>query len=184
MRLSGFVVLIVIVLGNLGFWAAVNRPKTGLPWAGTINSVSFSPYRADDDPIAVREDPQLDEVKLPSRDDIDRDLELLSGKVASVRTYSQMEGLDAVPELAAKHGIKAIPGAWIDQRLAKNEAEIERLIRSARDNPSVDRVLVGNESVLTLRATPEELIRYIRRVRAALPARVRISTAEPGGGSN
>ncbi len=179
MRLSGFVVLIVIVLGNLGFWAAVNRPKTGLPWAGTINSVSFSPYRADDDPIAVREDPQLDEVKLPSRDDIDRDLELLSGKVASVRTYSQMEGLDAVPELAAKHGIKAIPGAWIDQRLAKNEAEIERLIRSARDNPSVDRVLVGNESVLTLRATPEELIRYIRRVRAALPARVRISTAEP-----
>jgi len=179
MRFSGFVVLVLIVLGNLGFWAAVNRPQSGLPWPGTIKSVSFSPYRADDDPIAVRENPLLDEIKLPNRASLDSDLALLAGKVESVRTYSEMEGLDQVPELAAKYGIEPIPGAWIDQRLAKNEVEIEKLIRVVRENPGVKRVIVGNESVLTGRASPQQLIRYIRRVKAAVPAGIQVSTAEP-----
>jgi exo-beta-1,3-glucanase (GH17 family)/cellulose synthase/poly-beta-1,6-N-acetylglucosamine synthase-like glycosyltransferase len=179
MRFSGFVVLILIVLGNLGFWAAVNRPQSGLPWSGTIKSVSFSPYRAGDDPIAVRDNPLLDEVKLPDRASLEADLKLLAGKVEAVRTYSQMEGLDQVPELAARYGIEAIPGAWIDQRLAKNEVEIDKLIRVVRNNPSVKRVIVGNESVLTGRATPQQLIRYIRRVKAAVPAGIQVTSAEP-----
>ena len=179
MRLSGIAVLVVIVLGNLGFWALVNRPQSGLPWAGTINSVSFSPYQADDDPVAVRENPLLDETRLPSRKDLDSDLALLAGKVEAVRTYTQSEGQDVVPELAAKYGLEAIPGAWLDDRLAKNEFEIETLIRVARDNPNVKRVIVGNESVLTGRTTAQELIRYIRRVKAAVPARVQVTSAEP-----
>ncbi len=179
MRLSGFAVLVLIVLGNLGFWAAVNRPQSGMPWAGTLKSVSFSAYRADDDPIAVRQNPLLEDSKLPPRSSLDSDLALLADKVAAVRTYSEMEGLDQVPELAAKYGLEVIPGAWIDQRMGKNEEEIRRLIRVARDNPNVKRVIVGNESVLTGRATAAELIRYIRRVRAALPARIQVTTAEP-----
>jgi len=179
MRFSGFAVLVVIVLGNLGFWAMVNRPQSGLPWAGTIKSVSFSPYQADDDPVAVRENPLLDESKLPSRKDLESDLALLAGKVESVRTYTQSEGQDVVPELAGKFGLEAIPGAWLDDRLAKNEFEIESLIRVARDNPNVKRVIVGNESVLTGRTTAQQLIRYIRRVKAAVPARVQVTSAEP-----
>ncbi|MGE5546186.1 MAG: glycosyltransferase [Solirubrobacterales bacterium] len=178
MRLSGFVILVLIVLGNLGFWAAMNRPQSGLPWAGTIKSVSFSPGRVGDDPTEARKRPWLDETMLPSRDEIDQDLAMLAGEVEQVRTYTTLEGQDAVPELAAKHGLKAMPGAWIDERLARNEVEIANIIRIARDNPNVERVIVGNENLTLHRLTPEQMIRYLRRVRAELPPRVKMSTAE------
>ena len=178
MRLSGIVVLVLIVLGNLGFWASMNRPKTGLPWAGTINSVSFSPSRADQDPTLARKYPEKADQYLPTTQQMDEDLELLAGKVDAVRIYSTLEGLDQVPALAAKHGLKALPGAWVDERLARNEVEIENIIRIARDNPNVDRVIVGNENLTLHRLTIEEMIRYIRRVKAAVPARVKVSTAE------
>ena len=178
MRLSGIVVLVLIVLGNLGFWAAMNRPQSALPWTGTINSVSFSPSRADDDPTLVRKFPFLDEEKLATRDEMDEDLALLAGKVQQVRTYSTLEGLDQVPELAARHGLKALPGAWVDERLGRNEVEIANIIRIARDNPNVDRVIIGNENLTLHRLTVDQMIRYLRRVRAALPDRVKISTAE------
>ena len=71
MRLSGFVVLLLIVLGNLGFWAMMNRPQSGLPWSGTLNSVSFSPGRADDDPTIVCKLPYMDEWLLPTRAEMD-----------------------------------------------------------------------------------------------------------------
>ena len=178
MRLSGFVVLLLIVLGNLGFWAAMNRPQTGLPWSGTLNSVSFSPGRADDDPTIVRRLPYLDEFLLPTRREMEEDLALLAGKVQQVRTYSTLEGLDQVPELAAKYGLRALPGAWLDERLGRNEVEIANIIRIARDNPNVDRVIIGNENLTLHRLSPDQMIRYLRRVRAALPERVKISTAE------
>ncbi|MGE5475594.1 MAG: hypothetical protein ACM3Q1_02995, partial [Bacteroidales bacterium] len=171
-------VLILIVLGNLGFWFAMNRPQTVMPWAGTIKSVSFSPSRADDDPTIVRKMPHLDTVLLPTRAEMDEDLAMLAGQVEQVRTYSTLEGLDQVPELAAKHGLKALPGAWLDERLARNEVELENIIRIARDNPNVDRVIIGNENLTLHRLTPEQMVRYLRRARAALPERVKISTAE------
>lgn len=178
MRLSGFVVLVLIVLGNLGFWALLNRPQSGLPWQGTIKSVSFSPSRADDDPTIVRQQPWRDETLLPTRDEMDEDLAMLAGKVEQVRTYSTLEGLDQVPALAARHGIKALPGAWVDERLARNEVELANIIRIARDNPTVDRVMIGNENLTLHRLTPEQMVRYLKRARAELPARVKVSTAE------
>jgi len=178
MRLSGLVVLLLIVLGNLGFWFAMNRPQTGLPWAGTIKSVSFSPSRADDDPTVVRKMPHLDETMLPTRAEMDEDLAMLAGTVEQVRTYSTLEGLDQVPELARKHGIKAMPGAWIDERLARNEVELANIVRIANENPNVERVIIGNENLTLHRLTPEQMVRYLRRARALLPERVKISTAE------
>ncbi|ARJ68249.1 cellulose synthase [Magnetospirillum sp. ME-1] len=178
MRLSGFVVLLLIVLGNLGFWAMMNRPQSGLPWSGTLNSVSFSPGRADDDPTIVRKLPYMDEWLLPTRAEMDEDLAMLAGKVHQVRTYSTLEGLDQVPELAAKYGLKALPGAWLDERLGRNEVELANIVRIARDNPNVDRVIIGNENLTLHRLSPDQMIRYLRRARALLPDRVKISTAE------
>ncbi|AVM74666.1 glycosyltransferase [Magnetospirillum gryphiswaldense] len=178
MRFSGFLVLLVIMLANLGFWSALNQPKTGLPWSGTIQSVSFSPSRADDDPTIARLMPHMEDTLLATREEMDEDLAMLSGTVQMVRTYSTLEGLDQVPELAGKHGLKALPGAWLDERLGRNEREIENIIRIARDNPNVERIIVGNENLTLHRLTPEQMIRYIRRVRAEVPARVKISTAE------
>ncbi len=178
MRFSGFVILILILLANLGFWFGMNRPQSGLPWVGTIKSVSFSPARIGDDPTEARKMPYLDDQLLPSRDEMDEDLALLRGSVEQVRTYSTLEGLDQVPGLAAKYGIKVLPGAWLDERLARNELELANIVKMVRDNPNIERVLIGNENLTMQRLTAEQVARYLRRARAALPERVKISTAE------
>ncbi len=178
MRLSGFAILLLIILGNLGFWWFLNQPKSGLPWEGTIESVSFSPSREGDDPTEVRLHPYLDTTMLATADEMDEDLALLAGKVDGVRTYSTLEGLDVVPSLAKKHGLKVMPGAWLDERLSRNEVELRNIARIARDNDNVERVIIGNENLTLHRLTPEQMLRYIRRAKELLPPDVKVSTAE------
>ncbi len=43
----------------------------------------------------------------------------------------------------------------------------------------IDRVFVGNEAILLGDVTPDQLNDYIKRVRAALPNRIKVTTAEP-----
>ncbi|WP_142849736.1 glycosyltransferase [Telmatospirillum sp. J64-1] len=168
MRLSGVLVLIVIVLGNIGVWAWMNRPHSDLPWSGTIRGVSFAPYQRHHNPL---------ENILPTPEEIDSDLRLLAGKVDSVRLYTALEGMEVVPELAAKYGMRVNAGAWIDDRLGKNEAEITTLLRMVRNNPNIDRVIVGNEALHRGDVTPAQIARYIRKVREKVS--VPVSTAEP-----
>ena len=168
MRKSGFAVLLLIVLVNLAVWATLNRPHNGVAWSGVLNGVSFMPYGKDDNPITG---------KNPAPEDIDRDLALLEGSVRSVRTYTALDGMEAVPQLARDHGIQVLAGAWVDSRLGKNEAELRSLIGLARANPNIERVIVGNEALHRGDVTVQQLIRYIRRVREKV--QVPVSTAEP-----
>src|SRR5690349_3682217 len=65
MRKYGFAVLFLIALANIGAWAYLNQPVQDVPWSGTLRGVSFSPNQKDGDPLNG---------KLPTIDDIDRDL--------------------------------------------------------------------------------------------------------------
>ncbi len=168
MRRYGFAVLVLIALANLGVWAYLNRPVQDVPWSGTLKGVSFSPNQKDDDPIAGLH---------PTIADIDRDLALLEGQVQTVRTYTVLDGLEYVPALARKYGIRVMAGAWLDQRLGKNEAELSTLFRLVRENDNIDRVIVGNEAVLRGDVTIQQLTRYLRRVKEKVG--VPVSTAEP-----
>jgi hypothetical protein len=74
-----------------------------------------------------------------------------------------------VPQLARKYGIEVTQSAWLGEKAAINEQEVEALIRLANANPdTVKRVIVGNEVLLRKDLTPQELIGYIRRVKAAV----------------
>jgi exo-beta-1,3-glucanase (GH17 family)/cellulose synthase/poly-beta-1,6-N-acetylglucosamine synthase-like glycosyltransferase len=168
MRKSGVLVIVLVVLANLVGWGLMNRPQEPKPWWHGINGVSFSPYRADQDPRADRH---------PSAEQIARDLELVASQVRQVRTYSATDGLDAVAPLADRYGLLVTAGAWVDGRLERNEREIANVVRMARRNGNVNRVLVGNESILRADVTVDELIDYIRRVRTQV--KVPVSTAEP-----
>ena len=99
-RFSGFLVLVVIIFGNIGGWWLLNRPRNGVPWEGEISSISFMPYRKDDNPF---------ENKFPTPDSIDEDLTLLSKAVGSVRIYNatEAENSQVIPRLAAQHGLRA-----------------------------------------------------------------------------
>jgi cellulose synthase/poly-beta-1,6-N-acetylglucosamine synthase-like glycosyltransferase len=69
-------------------------------------------------------------------------------------------------------------GAWIGPDLDLNEKELTTLIRVATSSRNVDRVFVGNETMLRGDVSADQLNDYIKRVRAALPNRIKVSTAE------
>jgi len=158
----------LVALVSLGTWVWLNQPQPASDWTGTVNGVSFSPYQRDQDPLADR---------YPTPEEIGQDLAMLAGKVKRVRTYSSLDGIEEVPRLAAQQGLTVTAGAWLDQRMGRNEQEIVNLIHNAKAYRNIDRLIVGNESILRADLTVERLARYLKVVRKAtgLP----VSTAEP-----
>jgi exo-beta-1,3-glucanase (GH17 family) len=77
--------------------------------------------------------------------------------------------MPVIPELAAKHGLTMIQGAWLSPLAAKNKIEIDEVIRSANAHPDVvKRVMVGNEVLLRGDLPADKLINYIRQVKKAV----------------
>jgi exo-beta-1,3-glucanase (GH17 family)/cellulose synthase/poly-beta-1,6-N-acetylglucosamine synthase-like glycosyltransferase len=196
-RISGLAVLLVIVLGNIGVWWLMNRPRSDVQWHGEIQSISFSPYRKDDSPF---------DKKYPPPESIDHDLALVATKVNAIRLYTSLEGNSIIPPMAAKYGLKVTAGAYIKgalgdpalnldkppaqmsgdelkaynaemKALMENEEDVDATVDMARQNSNVDRIIIGNETIYRGEATVEQLIRYIRRVKAKV--RQPVSTAEP-----
>ena len=168
MRLKSLAMAAVFAGLTYAFWAFVNQPTSEPAWPSRIQGFAFSPYTADQD--AVRND-------IASPVQIDSDLELLAGNTEAVRTYSTLDGLGVVPQLAARHGLKVTVGAWIDTRLARNQREIANATRLARDHSNVARVMIGNEAVLRGDLPLEVMYEYLDRARAQIEQPV--STAEP-----
>ena len=176
---------------------------------GPLHGVTYAPWAKDQDPIEAKSsgvwsflrtaftDAPPPVVK-PRKEQIERDFAMLAGKVNYVRTYRAVDGGDIMPEIAARYGLKLVPGAWIysaneaKQQFGReagevNAEETRALIRMANQNPNIERVLVGNENILRwdgqkdLRdpnaTSPAQLIREIRNVKRNV--KVPVSTAEP-----
>jgi len=154
---------------TISIWAVVNQPETEPPWPPVIQGFAFSPMRAHHDPLLK---------KLPTVEDLDADLALLAGTTHAVRTYTVEETLAEIPALARKHGLNVALGAWVDKRLNKNAGEIRRLIEVAKKNRrNVVRIIVGNEVLLRRDLPVDQLIEYLKEVRAKTG--IPVSTAEP-----
>jgi glucan 1,3-beta-glucosidase len=99
---------------------------------------------------------------------MDADLAALAKLTRCVRTYSVDQGLDDVPRLARKHGLRVLLGIWIGRNAAENEREIKHALEVLRrEGDVIDGVIVGNE-VLLRREQPAVALRaYLERVRAA-----------------
>jgi exo-beta-1,3-glucanase (GH17 family)/cellulose synthase/poly-beta-1,6-N-acetylglucosamine synthase-like glycosyltransferase len=105
---------------------------------------------------------------MPSREELDQDLKLVSGQVNAVRTYSVTGGLEQIPELAQAYGLEVTIGAWLDKDKERNELEIANAIKVANQHSNVKSVIVGNEALLRGDLTVAEMIGYLDRVRAAV----------------
>ena len=159
----------VIALLTIGLWSLLNQAADEPPWPAQIQGFSFSPMRAEHDPLIG---------KYPSREEIKQDLELLAGKAHAVRTYSVAETLGLIPELTQEQGLNLAIGAWISNDKAANAEEIDKLISLAREHHrGIVRVIVGNEAVLREEASVEDMISYLKQVREKVWAPV--SLAEP-----
>lgn len=195
-RFSGFVVLAVIIFGNISGWWLMNRPRNGVPWEGQIKSISFDPSRKDDNPL---------EKRFPPAESIRSDLALVAGSAGAIRLYTGLYNNNVIPAMAAERGLRVTAGVAIksiasdpnlaldkapaqmsgdEQRstatqmrfLMENEEDIDANIEMANRNANVDRIIVGNEMIQTGGATVPEMIRYIRQVKNHV--RQPVSTAE------
>ena len=122
-----------------------------------IHGICFSPY--------IEGQNQGD---ILSVEQIKRRLDIITPHTKWIRSFSCTEGNELIPEIAHQKGLKTIVGAWISNDKARNEKEIENLIKLANSG-LVDIAAVGNEVLHRNEISEEELISYIKRVKTALP---------------
>ena len=101
-----------------------------------------------------------------STEQIAEDLAEIAKIFQCVRTYSVDNGLDKVPELAAKVGLKVLLGVWIGPDRLKNALLIEDAISLIREYPgTITGIVVGNELLLRREMTASHLREIIRSVK-------------------
>ena len=158
-----WLVLALSALAGAYWWWAVGRP-VALPDAPSarIACVSYAPFRkAGETPL------DLNAFISPER--IDEDLRALSQRFDCVRTYSQGQGLSAVPEIASRYGMKVLLGIWLGGDRKANAQQVALGIATARKYPQVLRgVIVGNEVLLRGDLSSAQLAGYLHEVRAAV----------------
>ncbi|WP_205300639.1 hypothetical protein [Pantoea sp. Ap-967] len=151
---------LLALLGLGALWYGLGKPVT-LPDAASpthkLQCASYTPFDKDqspyDQPFRLR----------PAR--MDADLALLAERFQCIRTYS-MTGLEAIPALARKRGLKVMLGAWVNANPADTDKEVKALIASANANPDVvSAVIVGNETLLRKEVTGERLAGLIEQVK-------------------
>jgi len=123
--------------------------------------VSYAPFRNSQTPL------------LPTTqiapEQIAQDLAQLAKISECVRSYSLENGLDQVPALAQKVGLKVILGIWLGSNRLKNLAQISTAVGLTKAYPDViTAVVVGNEVLLRGEMTTSDLAANIRSVKAQI----------------
>src|ERR1700680_3966198 len=154
--------LLLISLGALAatwWWLAtpVALARAPIDPNAKLQCVSYAPFRGEQTP--------LQSTARIAAEQIAQDLAQLTKITDCVRTYSIENGLDRVPALAAKAGLKVIQGIWLGSNRLKNLAQISTVVGLTREYPGViTSVVVGNEVLLRGEMTTSDLAATIRSV--------------------
>jgi glucan 1,3-beta-glucosidase len=103
-----------------------------------------------------------------SEEQVRRRMQILKPHMKWVRSFSCTEGNEFIPKVAKELGIKTLVGAWLGNDDEINQREIEGLIQLAKDG-YVDIAAVGNEVMYRKDLTEEQLLEFIKKVKAELP---------------
>ncbi len=179
MRFKFWLSLLVLAAGLclvLGWWGSRGLPHflagppvataTGATTPHLLPCVSYSPFRHPDiNPF--------NPVSRVTPAQIEADLRVLQAYTGCVRTYGLSQGLDAVPAIAAKLGMRVRLGVWLARDVAQNQAEIDRGIALASQYPGVvDLLVVGNEVLLRRELTVDALGKVLDYARQNSPVPV------------
>jgi exo-beta-1,3-glucanase (GH17 family) len=143
------------------WWLAtpVTLARAPIDPAAKLECVSYAPFRGEQTPLVPTT--QI------SAEQIAQDMAQLAKISKCVRTYSIENGLDQVPELAGKVGLKVIQGIWLGSNRLKNVAQIAIAVQLTKDFPNViSAVVVGNEVLLRGEMTAADLAANIRSVKS------------------
>ncbi len=108
---------------------------------------------------------------------IQRRMEIVAPTTRWVRSFACTDGHELIPGIARANGLKTMVGAWIGADRERNEREIQGLLKLA-DQGLVDIAVVGNEVLLRGELPEQELVSYLQRVRAAMPADVPVGCVD------
>ena len=158
-----WLLLVLAAVAGAAWWWSVGRP-VDLPDAPSsrIACVSYGPFRR------AGESP-LDPNAFISPQRIDADMRMLSQRFDCVRTYSQGQGLSAVPEIAGRYGMKVLMGIWLSRDPKLNDQQIQLGIAAAKASPQALRgIIVGNEVLLRGELSSAQIAGYLHEVKAAV----------------
>lgn len=154
-----FVSIGVIVAAWWWLAAPVTLLRAPIDPEAKLECVSYAPFRGEQTP----HNPSL----IVSPEQIAEDLGELAKVTKCIRTYSIENGLDKVPELASRVGLKVLLGVWIGRDRAKNLLLINHTVALANDHPGVvTSVIVGSEVLLRGEMTVSDLREFIRSAKA------------------
>src|ERR1700710_1112031 len=143
------------------WWLAtpINLARAPIDPGAKLLCVSYAPFRDTQTPLSL--------TTHIGPDQIAQDLAQLAKVTDCVRTYSVENGLDQVPALAAKAGLKVIQGIWLGSSRLKNLAQISTAVGLTKESPGViTSVVVGNEVLLRGEMTSADLAANIRSVKS------------------
>src|SRR5689334_14211622 len=149
------------MIAALWWWLAtpITLVRAPIDPNAKLQCVSYAPFRGAQTPLVPTT--QI------SSEQIAQDLAQLAKITDCVRTYSIENGLDQVPALAAKVGLKVIQGIWLSSNRIKNLAQISVAIELTKEHPDVITALVvGNEVLLRGEMTTSDLAANIRSVKS------------------
>lgn len=167
----------IALIAVLCWWAARGAPFSleSSPVAGPAASqllpcVSYSPFRH----RAGRSDvtpfnPQASVTPA----EIEADLRILKSRTNCIRTYGLSQGLDAVPGVARKLGMRVKLGLWLTGDEAQNWRELARGMALASQHLDVvDLLVVGNEVLLRRELSANALGKILTHARQHSPVPV------------
>jgi exo-beta-1,3-glucanase (GH17 family) len=158
------VALLLLSLGAIAaawWWLAtpIRLVRAPIDPNAKLLCVSYAPFRDAQTPLV-----QTTQI---APEQIAQDLAQLAKISDCVRTYSIENGLDQVPALAAKVGLKVMQGIWLGNNRLKNLAQIATVVRLTKEHPDViTAVVVGNEVLLRGEMTTSDLAATIRSVKS------------------
>lgn len=127
-----------------------------------IHGLCFSPY---DEKQSVGD--------ILNREQIAERMEIIRPHTEWVRTFSCTDGNELIPKVAHEQGLKTMVGAWIGHDKAKNQIEMDNLVKLANEG-CVNIAVVGNEVLLRGELEEAELISYIKQVKERLPSHIEL----------
>jgi exo-beta-1,3-glucanase (GH17 family) len=149
------------VIAAVWWWLAtpIRLARAPIDPDAKLQCVSYAPFRGAQTPLVL--------ATHVSAEQIEQDLTQLVKISECVRTYSIENGLDQVPGIAAKVGLKVIQGIWLGGDRLKNLNQISTVVRLTKQYPGViTAVVVGNEVLLRGEMTASDLAATIRSVKS------------------
>ena len=144
---------------------AVPMPPSPLEPGEKLYCVSYAPFRGAQTPLDLS-------TRIDARQ-IDEDLTQLAKLTDCVRVYSVDAGLDQIPEIAQRHGLKVLLGLWVSSFPDRTQYQIATGVALANRFPNTVRaVIVGNEALLRGDVSAAKLREYIGSVKSQVKAPV------------